>query len=78
MIDLTGHGLSFGPRSFASQKNIMEDIAEGLKQVRKDLPCFLMGHSLGGGSVLAFSQLNPNLKLAGVICSNPFIDIGHK
>ena len=55
MMDFTGHGLSFGPRSMLTQKNIIQDITLCLEQVRTDIPCFLMGHSMGGGSILAYS-----------------------
>lgn len=34
----------------------------------------MVGHSQGGGILLGFFRLNSHFKLAGVICSNPFID----
>ena len=45
-----------------------------MKEISTDMPCFLVGHSMGGGSILAFLRLNPHLNVTGVICSNPFID----
>lgn len=78
LIDLTGFGFSFGERAMASQKELFEDIVLAMREISTDMPCFLVGHSMGGGSILAFLRLNPNLNLAGVICSNPFIDYHKK
>ncbi len=33
-----------------------------------------MGHSMGGGIMLSFLRMNPDLVLSGVICTNPFLD----
>lgn len=74
LIDLTGFGFSFGERAMASQKELFEDLVLAMKEISTDMPCFLVGHSMGGGSILAFLRLNPHLNVTGVICSNPFID----
>ena len=49
MVDLTGFGVSGGPRSGADFTQMQDDIAYLLKQVDESLPLFLMGHSMGGG-----------------------------
>ena len=74
MIDLSGFGYSSGSRSMSSQLDLFEDLTLALFHISRDLPLFLVGHSMGGGVLLAFLRLNLNLKIVGVICSNPFID----
>ena len=34
-----------------------------------------MGHSMGGGTLLSFLLKNSNLKISGVILSNPFVKL---
>jgi len=48
-----------------------------LTKVRKDLPLFLFGHSMGGGMLLSLLAKNPHLKISGVILSNPFITMSN-
>ncbi len=77
MIDLSGFGFSSGSRSMSTQEELFEDLTLSLFNLQNDKPLFLVGHSMGGGLLLAFSRLNMNLNIVGVICSNPFIDF-HK
>ena len=37
-----------------------------------------MGHSMGGGTLLSLLLKNSNLKIPGVILSNPFIKLDTK
>ena len=74
MLDFSGYGFSFGERAFSTQKELFEDLSLALKQIREDKPLFMIGHSQGGGILLGFFRLNSHIKIAGVICSNPFID----
>lgn len=49
-------------------------------QVSPDLPCFLLGHSMGGLTVNTFLANNPMIasKLSGVIYSAPLLGIVKK
>jgi alpha-beta hydrolase superfamily lysophospholipase len=75
-FDLRGHGRSGGPRGHApSYDALMDDIAHLLAEAKErysGLPCFLYGHSLGGGLVLNY-VLRRKPKLAGVIASGPWL-----
>ena len=51
-----------------------EDIVSVFPKAYKSLPLFVFCHSLGAGTFLSFLQLNPKLKLAGVMFSNPWLD----
>lgn len=78
MLDFSGYGFSHGERAFSTHQELFEDLILALKEVRKDIPLFAIGHSQGGGILLGFFRLNSNFNLAGVICSNPFIDFPEK
>jgi alpha-beta hydrolase superfamily lysophospholipase len=75
LVDLEGFGFSGGCRvnkltidKFHHQVNSL------LEQVKPDLPCFLLGHSMGGLVVNSYLGYNPEIskRLAGVIYSAPF------
>ena len=72
MIDISGYGASGGGRGLSSFEDMQDDVAHLFKQIKNDLPIFLMGHSMGGGLVLNFVLANTDLKLAGVILNSPF------
>ena len=81
MIDLEGSGYSAGNRiNNLSIEKFHHQVATILLQVSPDLPCFLLGHSMGGLTVNTFLGLNPQIadKLAGVIFSAPFFGISTK
>lgn len=59
-------------------KSLYEDFFSVLSKVRKDLPLFVIGHSMGGGTLLSLLLKNSNLKISGVILSNPFIKLDTK
>lgn len=70
--DQRGHGSSGGERGFfprydtlADDANVMVDL---VRKENADLPVFLLGHSMGGMSVIGFSIKYPN-KIRGVILS---------
>ena len=73
MYDFRGFGHSCNGPHFTTFKDMLEDIVMHMKLVRNDLPLFLMGHSMGGGTSLQLLRRNPNLKIAGVILHNPHI-----
>lgn len=69
MIDLSGFGLSGGPRGNSTMAEMHGDIELVLKMMNPELPVFIFGHSMGGGLVASLMIRNPGLKIAGVICS---------
>jgi len=75
-FDHRGHGKSPGKRGHITQWNeFLEDVKNFLKLVgdeQKDLPLFLMGHSMGGLIVLNYAISNPQ-GLKGVIASGPLL-----
>jgi alpha-beta hydrolase superfamily lysophospholipase len=75
-FDLRGHGRSGGARGHSiSYDALMDDIAHLLDEAKArypGLPCFLYGHSLGGGLALNYA-LRRKPKLAGVVASGPWL-----
>lgn len=74
LFDFRGYGYSSGNRNSASLKNLNEDLISIFTQIRKDLPFFVVCHSMGAGVILSLLRKNNDLKISGVIFSNPFID----
>jgi acylglycerol lipase len=74
IFDFRGFGFSSGIRNVSTLKSLNEDIISVFTQIRKDLPLFIVCHSMGAGQIFALLKKNPNLKISGVIFSNPFID----
>ncbi|BAX80404.1 alpha/beta hydrolase [Labilibaculum antarcticum] len=74
--DQRGHGLSDGKRGvIPSYEILMDDIDFALKEVKKhfeDTPCFLYGHSMGGGEVLNH-LITRKSNYLGVISTSPWI-----
>jgi alpha-beta hydrolase superfamily lysophospholipase len=86
LMDLRGHGRSTGTRGhFASLDEHHQDIGAWISHLvssgalRGDLPCFLLGHSLGGLIALTFipkyarGPLNP--ELSGLCLSAPAVGL---
>ena len=60
MVDLEGFGYSDGNRiNKLSVEKFHYQVAAVLKEVDPELPCFLLGHSMGGLTVNTFLGLNP-------------------
>ncbi|CEM05301.1 unnamed protein product [Vitrella brassicaformis CCMP3155] len=70
LVDFRGCGMSGGVRNQGTIREFARDIETCLQQVDPALPCFIMGHSMGGLTVLRFCIDHPNLHLAGVIFSS--------
>ncbi|MBN2596385.1 MAG: lysophospholipase [Marinifilaceae bacterium] len=74
--DQRGHGLSDGKRGvIASYEKLMDDVDFALEEVKKhfeDIPCFLYGHSMGGGEVLNH-LISRKSDYLGVISTSPWI-----
>lgn len=75
MHDFRGFGHSCNGPHFTSFQELMEDIVSQMGVVNTDVPLFLMGHSMGGGTTLQLLRKNPRLKIAGVILHNPHIKL---
>ena len=74
-IDFRSFGRSGGARgSIKSIGEFHEDLLSCCKRTNPDLPLFLFGHSLGGGTQISFLLRNQSIcpKLAGIILSGPF------
>ena len=78
MFDFRGFGYSSGPRFMTGHEQFYEDILLVLTKIYKNNPLFILCHSMGAGLTLNFMKMNPNLKVSGVICSNPFFGIKHE
>lgn len=76
--DCRGFGFSDGLRSSTSLKQYFQDIITVLSHIEKDANLYVMGHSTGGGVLLSFLKLNPDIKFSGVILTNPFINFPGK
>eukprot|EP00916_Digyalum_oweni_P005146 GHVL01009098.1.p1 GENE.GHVL01009098.1~~GHVL01009098.1.p1 ORF type:complete len:391 (+),score=32.36 GHVL01009098.1:245-1417(+) len=70
-VDFQGFGLSGGARNSANLDAFEKDVKTLLRQVDPSIPCFVLGHSMGGLTVLKFCLSHPELPLAGVIFSSP-------
>lgn len=74
LFDIRGHGYSSGPVLMMHLDDIFEGISKVLTRIEKNTPLYLFGHSMGGASVLNFINLNPQIKVSGVITSSAFVD----
>ncbi|MFA9370895.1 MAG: lysophospholipase [Labilibaculum antarcticum] len=74
--DQRGHGLSDGKRGvIPSYEKLMDDIDFALEEARNifsGVPCFLYGHSMGGGEVLNH-LITRKSNYLGVISTSPWI-----
>jgi alpha-beta hydrolase superfamily lysophospholipase len=82
-LDLRGHGRSGGGRGdVADFDDFARDLVMGIERFRSKLSegceLHLFGHSMGGHVALRTCFLNPNLPLASVILSAPFLAIAAK
>lgn len=81
LVDLDGFGYSGGTRVVGlSIDRYHHNVATALIQAGADLPCYLLGHSMGAMVVNTFLDQNPEVadKLAGVIYSAPFFGLTRK
>jgi alpha-beta hydrolase superfamily lysophospholipase len=81
VIDLRGHGRSFGKRGdFPSYNQVMDDIALFLDEARKRhpaIPLILYGHSMGGNLVLNHLIRNKP-EVAGAVVTSPWLRLTFK
>jgi len=74
--DQRGHGLSDGKRGvISSYEKLLDDVDFALRETNRifgDVPCFLYGHSMGGGEVLNH-LISRKSNYLGVISTSPWI-----
>ena len=75
LIDQRNAGLSGGPKGHGNLIEFAKDANKLMQMARPDLPCYLWGHSQGGLLATYFIQLNPYIRLAGLIISNPLYSL---
>ena len=76
-FDLKGHGLSEGPRAFI--KDISEyraDLETVYQQTPKNLPLFMLGHSMGGLIVTDFLLDSAKTDVKGVVLTGAALEAG--
>ncbi len=79
-FDHRGHGLSGGLRGHVDGfSTYTADVRTVLDEFRaahgENLPCYLLGHSMGGLIALQFLQDHPAAGLQGAILSNPCLEV---
>ena len=72
-FDHRGHGKSEGDRGYFNDFNeLIDDVYEVVKialDENKDIPVYLLGHSMGGYAVSLFAAKYPDLNIGGLITS---------
>jgi alpha-beta hydrolase superfamily lysophospholipase len=79
-FDHRGHGLSGGLRGhvdgFHHYTRDLRTVLDDFRAAHGDaVPCFLLGHSMGGLIVLQFLQEHPDAGVSGAILSNPCLEV---
>ena len=76
-FDLRGHGKSEGPKVFVKNMDeYREDLEVVYNSVPKDLPFFMLGHSMGGLITLMFLMFRERTDVKGVVFSGAALEIG--
>jgi alpha-beta hydrolase superfamily lysophospholipase len=79
LIDLRGYGLSGSARMSRHRvHDYHHDVSVLLQMVNPKLPLFIYGHSMGGLTILTYLMNNPDLNIAGVVLSAPFLGIAER
>lgn len=76
-FDLRGHGYSHGERAFITDLDEYQEDVEGVySRIPKDLPCFILGHSMGGLIAVHFLLSSKQNNVQGVILSGAALEVG--
>lgn len=77
--DQRGFGKSPGKRAWINRfDELLDDLdifLDTIKEELKDIPTFLMGHSMGGMVLARFAETRTDYKAKGLIFSSPFLGI---
>ncbi|MFY0644635.1 MAG: lysophospholipase [Bacteroidia bacterium] len=81
-MDLSGHGLSDGKRGdIFSMEQYLDELEELINYVlneNKDLPLYLMGHSMGGLVSATYALKRDQTQIEGLILSSPWFRLALK
>jgi acylglycerol lipase len=76
-FDLRGHGQSEGPKvNIKSVDEYRGDLENVYRNIPKNIPFFVLGHSMGGLIVADFLLFNERNDIKGVILSGPALEVG--
>ena len=76
-FDLRGHGHSEGERAFITDLDeYREDVENVYRAIPKDLPFFVLGHSMGGLIAVHFLQFNERNDVKGAILTGAALEVG--
>jgi acylglycerol lipase len=76
-FDLRGHGQSEGQKvNIKSMDEYREDVETVYRSIPKDIPFFILGHSMGGLIVTDFLLFNERNDVKGVILSGAALEVG--
>jgi alpha-beta hydrolase superfamily lysophospholipase len=76
-FDLRGHGQSEGERAFVTDiQRYCEDVEAVYQTIPKDLPFYMLGHSMGGLITLKFLVQQPRPDVRGAIFSGAALQAG--
>jgi alpha-beta hydrolase superfamily lysophospholipase len=76
-FDLRGHGQSEGPKvNIKSVDEYREDLETVYRSIPKNIPFFILGHSMGGLIVTDFLLFNERNDVKGAILSGPALEVG--
>ena len=76
-FDLRGHGQSEGPKvKIKSVDEYREDVETVYRNIPKNIPFFILGHSMGGLIVTDFLLFNERNDVNGAILSGPALEVG--
>lgn len=76
-FDLRGHGQSQGESSFVNDVDeYREDVENVYRTIPKNIPLFILGHSMGGMIAVKFLLFNEKTQVSGVILSAAALEVG--
>lgn len=76
-FDLRGHGQSEGPKvNIKLVDEYREDVETVYRSIPKNIPFFILGHSMGGLIVTDFLLFNERNDVKGVILSGAALEVG--
>jgi alpha-beta hydrolase superfamily lysophospholipase len=76
-FDLRGHGKSEGEPSFVKDiDEYREDVENIFRTIPKNIPLFILGHSMGGMIAVKFLLFNEKTQVSGVILTGAALEVG--